>query len=86
MGNLGKHAVKYSVCMGVHYRIISVKFKFSNIRELKTHDIRKKIYPSNMRNAAVLESVQLIFVFHAFVCKFSVDLIDKCMENRTCFT
>ena len=38
MGNQEKHvATKYSVCMGIQFQIISLKFKFSNIYELKTH-------------------------------------------------
>ena len=43
MGNQGKHASKYSVCMGIQCEIISVKFKFSSIYELKIYDTRKKI-------------------------------------------
>ena len=34
---------QYSVCMGIQCQIISVKFKFSNICELKPYGTRKKI-------------------------------------------
>ena len=37
--NRGKHAAEYSVCMGIQCQVrILVKFKFSNICELKTYD------------------------------------------------
>lgn len=59
-----RHDAKYSVCMGIHCQIISVKFENWNIhnQKLKTHS--KKIYWSSLRLETVLESVQ--FHFHFF--------------------
>ena len=57
VANQGKHAAKYHVCMGIQRQIISLKFKFCNICELKTHDTRKTTLLINLRNVAVLESV-----------------------------
>ena len=62
----GKHAAKNSVCMGIKCQIISVKFKFSNICELKTHDTSKNVAMLESAHAIVL----FLFCFSYIVCPF----------------
>ena len=57
MGNQDKHVAKYSVCRGIQFQIISLKFKFPDIYELKTHATRKTTLLIKLKNEAVLESV-----------------------------
>ena len=57
------------VLTGIQCHLISVKFEFCNIYELKTYDTRKKISLIKFEGCSCLRMRAVIFSFHLFVCK-----------------
>ena len=58
--------------MEIQCQIILVKFKFSNICELKTHYTRKTetLLIKSEECSCVRKRVINLYVFYSFVCKF----------------
>ena len=63
MGNQDKHVAKYSVYMGIQFQIISGKFEFFNICELKSYDTRKKILSIKFEECSCVRKRAIIFLF-----------------------
>ena len=61
MGNQDKHVVKYSICMGIQFQIIWVKFEFFNICELKSCDTRKKTLSIKFEECSCVRKRAIIF-------------------------
>ena len=81
MGNQGKRAAKDSVCMGIQCQIISLKFKFCKICELKTLDTRKTILFIKFEECScVRKRVISSYVFHTFVNKADGKIYRVCRE------
>ena len=76
MGNQDKHVAKYSVCMGIQFHIILVKFEFFNICELKSYNARKKTLSIKFEKCSCVRK-GTIFVF------FSIHLSIKLTEKPT---
>ena len=62
-----KHVTKYRVCMGTQFRIISLKFKFSNIYELKTHVTRRTTLLIRFEECSCVRKCVINFCF-LYVC------------------
>ena len=73
MGNQYKHVAKYSVCIGIQFKKISVKFEFFYICELKSYDTRKKTLSIKFEECSCVKKHAIIFfVFHTVVNKADV--------------
>ena len=76
--------------MGIQCQITSVKFKFSNICELKPYGTMKKTLLIKFEECNCVESVQLIILFPIHLSikhnktqsKFMEKFTVKCMENK----
>ena len=77
----GQTCRKIQSCMGIQFQIISVKFEFFNICELKSYDTRKKTLSIIFEECSCGKKRAIIFFFIHLSIKPTEKFTDKHVED-----